>query len=204
MKLEQIHTPIDIWQKAILEERNQPPHKSMIECIQKYHPSINNVLILGDASMVNAKYLIDTLDVGRVVDVDSSPVLLDEVYFDKNDERLERHVKTFDSYKFPDSSFDFIYGKSISFNARAKNEKVLKGIMDSLTVDGIFFGVWLGKNSYVGKAEFWYDENEIREMYEKADLEIKEIVHNGPKEGNCLDGTVRIFENYRVVSCKRP
>lgn len=203
MNLEQIQTPLDIWRKAILSERNHPPHKSMIECIEKYNLLINNALILGDASMVNARYLIEEKGVGHVVDVDSSPVLLDEVYFDKNDERLERHVETFDTYKFPEATFDFIYGKSISFNKRDKNEDVLKGVTHALTNNGIFLAVWLGKNSYVGKAEFWYDENEIREMYENANLEIKEFVHNGPKEGNCLDGTVRIFEDYRVIACKQ-
>lgn len=147
--MEQIKFIEDIWRNAILAERNYPPHKTLINCLNKIDQQIEKALVLGDASMVNVKYLIEEVGVNQVVDVDSSPTLLDEVYFKKDDIRLKRIVKPFDEFKMPKDAFDFIYGKSISFNKRVRNDMLLKRINKALTTNGIFLAVWLGKNSTI-------------------------------------------------------
>lgn len=165
----------DPWRKAILSERERKGYEPMLEkALGEYAGERENALILGDASLVQADFLLEQHNFAHVVDVDSSPTLLDDVIVKRDDTRLERVVSTFDEYDFSEKEFDLVYGKSIAFNPKETVEALLKNITSTLTEKGIFYAVWAGeKDSY--RHGIFYTLDEIQDLYSEVGLEIMEM-----------------------------
>jgi hypothetical protein len=164
----------DPWRPAILAERKNRSMEKMLEnTLASYEGDRKNALILGDASLVQSHLLLEEQNFKHVVDVDSSPSLMDDDIVPVADLRLERIVSEFDKYEPAADTFDLIYGKSIAFNPKATIEEVLKKISLALTSTGIFYGTYGGEgDSY--RHEISYTLQEIKDLYQKANLQIIE------------------------------
>ncbi|MGA3193232.1 MAG: hypothetical protein ABSD73_12160 [Candidatus Bathyarchaeia archaeon] len=165
---------MDTWREAILTERKSNKiHEPMKKALSYTNGHRNNALILGDASLVQSKYLIEVEKFSRVVDVDISPALLDDGPVGRNDQRLERVVKPFDEFLPPTDTFDFIYGKSIAFNPKKTVRTLLDGLNHSLKSDGIFCAVWAAEGDSFRNVQ--YTEEELRRLYSNSGLEIIDL-----------------------------
>jgi len=187
----------DRWRKAILSEReNGAVHKPMIRGLSHFEGQKNAALILGDASLVQSKYLLDTAGFARVVDVDSSPTLLDDDIISLDDTRLTRVLLPFDQYEFPVNTFDFVYGKSIAFNPKETIKTVLKNIFDSLNNGGIYAGEYAAEGDSFRNV--FYTEEELNQLHMEAGFKIIAIIHppSIETEGLVRPGTahtIRVF-----------
>ena len=165
----------DPWREAILAERRRGGQEPMlVKALDNYGGKRENALILGDASLVQSNYLLEEQNFGHVVDVDSSPTLLDDVIVKKDDPRLERVLKTFDEYDPSSEKFDLIYGKSIAFNPKATIGKLLENLSNALNDGGIFYAVFAGDGD-IYRHGIFYSQKEIEELYAITNLEILEI-----------------------------
>src|SRR5690606_37090316 len=72
--------------------------------------------------------------------VDQSPLINDDYYVS---EKLHNHQMYFGEFHFPENTYDFIYGKSITFLKEEYLEEVLLKIEKSLKQDGVFLSTWL-------------------------------------------------------------
>lgn len=161
----------DPWRKAILSERSRGAHEQMIKGLEQYKGSRNHALTLGDASLVQANYLLTKAGFNMVTDVDSSPTLLDEEVISPNDRaKLKKVLSTFTDFEYPESEYDFIYGKSIAFTPKQEAAHVLKNISKSLKPGGIFSAVWAMDGDSFRK-EF-YTKQELESLYEETSLDI--------------------------------
>ena len=129
----------DIWKQAILSERKGSVHPTMIRALDKVVHK-ESALILGDACKVNSRYLIEESGFQNVDNVDSSPLINDDYYVS---EKLHNHEALFGDFNFPENSYDFIYGKSITFLHEKILEKTLLKIEQSLKQGGVFISTWL-------------------------------------------------------------
>ena len=172
------------WKNAILAERKSGVVQSeMIESLSFLQEDRNSSLILGDACMINSKYLLDN-GFNSVVDVDSSPLLLDDEIVPVNDTRLNRVVLKFSEYEPADSRFDFIYGKSIAFNSKDTTPDLLYKLSNSLTENGVFSAVWAAEGDTFRSV--FYTKEELEKLYNDAGLEIIKIIDTGIKENKGL------------------
>lgn len=181
----------DAWEQAILLERNQSVHLSMIRSLDQVTRK-ESALILGDACKVNSRYLIEESGFQSVDNVDASPLINDDYYVS---EKLHNHEMVFGGFHFPESKYDFIYGKSISFLHKEILEKTLLKIEKSLKQDGIFTSIWLlPKNTMVSIGK--WEKERIEKALENLQLTIlsqQEILQEGKnlggKEGvsHCLE-----------------
>ncbi len=185
----------DPWRKAILVERENPRYDPMlIGALDMYEGERNNALILGDASLVQAEYLIEKERFGHVVDVDLSPTLLDDEIVRKDDSRLERIVLPFDQYDPSTEKFDLIYGKSIAFNPKETIQEVLKRLSEALSDEGMIFAIWAGEGDSFRKG-IAYSSEEIKNLYDQSDLEILKMKEfNRSDAGLIRPGTVHEFK----------
>ena len=164
----------DPWREAILAERKYSGHEPMlVNALNDYGGKRDNALILGDASLVQAEYLLEKKNFIHIIDVDVSPTLLDDEIIQKDDTRLERIVLPFDQYDPSGEKFDLIYGKSIAFNPKETIQKVLQGLSESLNEEGIFFATW-GAEGDSYRHGIFYSLEEINNLYSNANLEIIE------------------------------
>jgi hypothetical protein len=190
----------DNWRNAILQERENLTHDKLLqEILSKYEGGRTNALILGDASLVQAKYFLETEHFSHVVDVDSSPTLLDEVFFEKDDKRIEKVLLPFDRY-VPSQNFDFIYGKSIAFNQKTTTQTLLNTLRDHLEEDGLLYAVWGGEgDSYRRGIE--YSLEELQELHQKAGLSIVRVEEKDEAVESLLNRSGR-GHTYRILAKK--
>ena len=162
----------DEWRDAILKEReNKSIDPFLKEILLSYKGERKNALLLGDASLVQSNWFLNDQGFEHVVDVDSSPSLLDDEIVPLSDTRLERVMTTFDLYDSKGQEFDCIYGKSIAFNPKELTPNLLKDLSRTLTNDGVFYAVWAGAgDSY--RQGISYTEEEIESLYKDAGFEI--------------------------------
>jgi hypothetical protein len=162
---------IDRWRPAILAERKYNyVHSVMIDSVERYIPVRKNALLLGDASLIQSKYLLDIGKFSHVTNVDCSPTLLDDEIISLSDKRLERVVETFDQYDFSSRTFNFVYGKSIAFNPKPTVFSLVAQIEQSLDTDGIFAAVWAGSADTFRPIH--YSKEELLHLYKSNNLEI--------------------------------
>ncbi len=160
----------DSWRDAILAERQlNHVHTVMHEGLAHLHGERNRALILGDASLVQAKHLSEVEHFPEVVVVDASPTLMD-AGAGIDDNKITRVMSNFDRYDLPQSSFDFIYGKSIGFNPKRTVPPLLKKIHAGLRDEGVFVAVWAGHQDTYRPVH--YTDDEVRILYARAQLEI--------------------------------
>jgi hypothetical protein len=173
----------DPWRKAILAERANPTvHPIMIRALEHVHLK-NKCLLLGDASLVQSKYLLEVANFDQVINVDSSPTLLDNGYITSN-KKLKTVCRQFINYDFEDRFFNFIYGKSIAFNPKNTIFELMKKIQESLTLNGIFAAVWAAQWDDFRKIH--YTNDELLEMYRLSNFEIIDFKENHPTKVNGL------------------
>jgi len=179
----------DKWRPAILAEREKNKiHHYLITALQ-FVKEKDSALILGDASLIQTKYLIEEAGFKQVIDVDSSPSILDNgILTDNQDGFVTRIISTFEEYNPPINSFDFVYGKSIAFVKKSDLEKVLNQICLSLKQNGIFSAVWgLSGDSFRPKL----DQQTLERIYNNAGFEIiKKDFEQAEKRGLITMGTV--------------
>lgn len=179
--MESISQNRDHWREAILKEReNGKIHPYMLFGLKHVkNTAESNALVLGDASLIQCRYLLEISHFNHVTDVDLSPTLLDDgVLSQLTESKITRTVSRFDTYDFPLQAFDFIYGKSIAFNPKETLGTLLSKISDSLTDHGIFCAVYgLESDSFRPKQ---YTREEILNLYNKNKLEILEAEVEGP------------------------
>lgn len=175
----------NIWERAILIERNHSPQSLLIKTLDKitHHDS---ALILGDACKVNSKYLIEQAGFKNVDNVDASPLINDDYYAS---EKLHNYEMLFGAFDFPENKYDFIYGKSITFLLPKLLEKTILKIENSLKKDGIFASVWFLPKSTMVSNDNW-EKDVIENVFKKTNLTIISIIENciatknlGGKEG---------------------
>ena len=156
--------PSDTWRRAILSERKQGVHQYLIQGLKHYTGPRNHTLVLGDASLIQANYLLTEGGFGLVTDVDSSPTLLDEeVVAPENRKKLKKCLVTFSDFDYPKQEYDFIYGKSIAFTPKKNVGEVLLKIANSLKSHGVFVSVWAMEGDSFRK-EF-YTKEELQALY---------------------------------------
>ena len=155
----------DKWERAILLERERPPHPTMIDSLTEVLDK-DSALILGDACKVNSKFLIEQAGFQSVDNVDQSPLINDDYYIS---DKLHNHQVLFGDFDFPENKYDFIYGKSISFLKPKILEKILIKIKESLKPGGIFTSIWLLPKTTVASHGIWEKET-IEKALEKTNF----------------------------------
>ncbi len=153
-----------MWAKAIQAERNLPPHSSMIVGLG-FLPTENrqNACILGDACCINSRYLIEEAKFSHVDNIDRSPLLLDGFY---ESPKLTKHNMLFGSYEFPQNTYDFVYGKSITFALEHLLPRMISNIIESLNIGGIFTAEWCLEQNEQGPASLAnHEQSTIEKLY---------------------------------------
>jgi hypothetical protein len=195
-------TPTDKWRKAILKEReNAHIQPLLMATVKKINPNQrHSALVLGDASLVYVKYLLDIARFKHVVDVDASPSLMDDEFGLGADIRLKRVQSPFDKYQpAAGELFDLVYGKSIAFNPKDTIVELLKTIKAVLTTQGVFAAEFAGEKDTFRKIH--YTNEELHKLFTDAgfgDIQIKELL---PKN---ITGLVRegVTHTFRVLTKK--
>lgn len=160
----------DPWRQAILEERKHIYLDPLLEqVLENYEGSKDTALVLGDASLVQSSLLCKK-GFKHIVDVDSSPSLMDDDIVSITDHRVERVLSEFDQYH-PKGSFDLIYGKSIAFNPKETTPKLLQTLSEALTENGILYAVWGGEGDSF-RENIVYSLEELERLYAEANLKI--------------------------------
>lgn len=175
----------DPWRKAILVERQQGVHPRLINLVSSLVGTRDAALLLGDASLVQARYLLDDARFAKVVDVDASPSLLDDEVPNESNQRLERILTSFEQYAPPAGTFNLVYGKSIAFTLKESAPNLLEKISASLKDENSLFGATWALEGDTARREF-YTEDEIKSMYADAGLEVLRTRTNGPIEAQGL------------------
>lgn len=192
----------DIWRPAILSERQKgETYKSMLRALKYVGEVRDRALVLGDASLIQSKYLVEGAGFKHVVDVDSSPSIMDDDVISKDDTRVERIVQTFDGIVVDENSFDFIYGKSIAFNPKESIQSLLARLASSLKDGAVFCAVWAGEGDDF--REEHYSEEELRELYSKNDLEIVLFEDGGLKKSEGLLGSIKMGHQILIIAKKK-
>jgi SAM-dependent methyltransferase len=168
----------DPWRLSILAERGrEPAHTIMKKALLLLERPKNDALILGDASLIQSRHLIEEAGFKSVVDVDISPSLLDDFY---EHERLKKELSAFERYEPPQASFDFIYGKSISFYPKENIPEYLKQLKASLRDNGVFAAEWARQEDTFSRQRYALEE--IDAMYEASGFEIVEMITGPPRD----------------------
>jgi SAM-dependent methyltransferase len=187
----------DPWREAILVERKHLHMEKMLKHIlDSYEGERKNALVLGDASLVQSLLLLEKQKFEHIVDVDSSPSLMDDDIISINDPRLERVLSDFDKYDLPVDSFDLVYGKSIAFNPKETTPLLLEKISQSLKESGLFYATWAGEGDSFREG-IYYSFDELKRMYENSNLaifekQIKDIPMEGLLGGKGRAHTIKI------------
>lgn len=192
----------DPWRKAILKEREIARiSKTLKSALSKYEGDHKNALILGDASLVQSRFFLEEEKFEHVVNVDSSPSIMDNEIVSIQDQRLERFQKEFDEYDFDQKKFDFVYGKSIAFNPKETVEDLLKNIAASLNEKGMFYALYGGEgDSYRDGISYTWDE--IQKLYNDNHLQIVDYKEVDREVEGILNRQGRQHE-FRVTAIKK-
>ncbi len=178
----------DPWAELVRRERELGEvHQRMLLALQYVKGERDAALVLGDASKVQAKYLLEQAGFGLVTDVDISPSLEDNEVVPLSEERLRRIVSPFDGYVPPEESFNFIYGKSLAFNPKETTSDVLLRMRDALTGDGVFSAAWAGE--YDEFRSKHYSQEELEQLYIQSGLHILHMDNRTPEEVRGLNST---------------
>ncbi|MBI3494835.1 class I SAM-dependent methyltransferase [Candidatus Saccharibacteria bacterium] len=191
--------PGNYWDSSIESERVKPAHYTLEDACKEYAHS--NVLILGDASKVNAAWLINEAGTNHVTVVDSSHMLLDENVLSPDNPKLTCIKSDFTEYKpTTNDSFDMVYGKSITFCPKSYIRSLLELIHECLELNGIFIATFGGKEDSFRHEN--YTRVELIELLEGAGFELINIEEVGPEQsaGLVVPGTQHYF---RVTSQRR-
>ncbi len=161
-----VNKKIDTWEKGIILERDLSSQGLLIKSIDYVHKK-DNALILGDACQVNSKYLGETAGFKHIDNVDISPMVLDKFY---PSEKVTPYKTTFGMFEYPEDKYDFVYGKSITFSKREAMLDILKGIVSSLHVGGIFSATFYLKGTeYLPKFGL-FEKEEIETLLAQTGL----------------------------------
>ncbi len=178
----------DPWVELVRRERELGEvHERMLLALQYVKGERDAALVLGDASKVQAKYLLEQAGFGLVTDVDISPSLGDDEVVPLSEERLKRIVSPFDGYMPPEESFNFIYGKSLAFNPKETTPEVLLRMQLALTEGGIFSAAWAGE--YDEFRSKHYSQEELEQLYIQSGLHILHMDNRTPEEVRGLNST---------------
>lgn len=155
-----------IWRNAILVERERPPQALLTEAVN-YVENKNNALILGDACQVNSKYLIEEIGFQEVDNVDYSPTLLDGYY---DSPKMKKFKEAFEDFNYPKDTYDFIYGKSLSFVKKEHAKEVIERLTESLHIGSIFSAIfYLPEQTFIPSHGIW-TRKEIEELFNNTGL----------------------------------
>ncbi|MDB5188519.1 MAG: hypothetical protein JWM92_117 [Candidatus Nomurabacteria bacterium] len=130
----------------------------------------NKALVLGDVSLIQSKYLLESANFSNVTVVDANQALFDEEVIPISDDRLERVQMEFQHYEFPLSLFDFIYGKTIANTPKDIAQTIMSKIERSLTFHGIFCAVWASKGDTFRPIH--YSKPQLVHLYEENGFKI--------------------------------
>lgn len=178
----------DPWVELVRKERELGEvHERMLLALQYVQGKRDAALVLGDASKIQAKYLLEQADFGSVIDVDISPSLVDDEVIPLSEGRLKRIVSPFDGYMPPEESFNFIYGKSLAFNPKETTPEVLLRMHVALTEGGIFSAAWAGEHDEFRSKH--YSQEELEQLYSQSGLRILHMDNRTPREVQGLSST---------------
>lgn len=188
----------DPWEKLILRERELTDlHPFLLETLEEFKPPLQNVLVLGDASHVQVRHLLQ-MGAQYVVDVDSSPIVLKpEPEIDKSKVNLIH--STFADYAPPNDYFSFIYGKSTAFNPKDTTPNLLTNVKDSLTQDGIFAAYWAGPHDRFRSIR--YELEKLLNLYEQAGMQVLKQQEINKARSQGLVST-KALHTYRITAKK--
>jgi SAM-dependent methyltransferase len=188
----------DPWEKAILLERKFPPQPSLLKTIS-YLQNKNNALILGDACQINSRYLIEKIGFEHIDNIDGSPVILDQFY---DSPKMSVYNLFFPQFHYPENTYDFVYGKSLTFIKPEYIEDILKKIAASLKIGGIFSSVWnLPQSTRKSVFSGIWEKNDIERYLQETGLIItssEEII----EESKSLSGELGLEHRLEIIMRK--
>lgn len=168
---------------VIVERRLNQVHKILRNTVSHINPARRNAaLILGDASLVQSRFLLSDAGFRKVVNVDADHHLLDNEVVSITDSRLLRILSRFDRFDPSQFSFDLIYGKSIAFNPKETIVSVLSGLWQSLSINGIYAGVFALHDDEFRPIEVLYTLKEIKMVHESAGMELYSLNEHAPRQ----------------------
>lgn len=173
--------PKTAWHDAIMAERSLGnighDHSTsyLNKPLDKYvmYEQRENCLVLGDASHVVTKGLVEKKFFEHAVVVDSDPLVLDDYLFGKDDGRFTKIMSDFMDYIPPEDTFNFVYGKSVAFIPKEKISEFLSRIYKCLKKQGIFCSVLVGEKDTFRQVH--YTKKEIEDLYKESNLHILDL-----------------------------
>ena len=130
------------WSSFYESTKELPPHESLVQALELV-PVREAVLDLGAGAMRDTKLLLKA-GFEKVVALDAEPINQNN---EISDVRLEVVIEPFESYTFPEDSFDLVNAQfSLPFTSPDAFDDVFNKLQASLKKGGIFVGQFFGKN----------------------------------------------------------
>jgi len=185
------------WSGFYESTKELPPHESLVQAIELVSER-EAALDLGAGAMRDTKFLLKT-GFEKVVALDAEPInQLDEI----SDIRLEIVTEPFESYEFPEDSFDVVNAQfSLPFTSPNSFEEVFNKLQASLKKGGIFVGQFFGKHdewSANPKMTFQSIE-EVRELL--SNMEVLKLEER-EEDGTTAAGTPKHWHVFYITARK--
>jgi len=185
------------WTRVYESTKELPPHESLFQALELVRER-EAALDLGAGAMRDTKLL---LKVGfeKVVAVDSEPI---NQHNEISDDRLEIVVQRFESYDFPEDSFNVVNAQfSLPFTSPTCFNTVFDKLKSSLMPGGIFVGQLFGKNDEWSsdKKMTFHSLEEVQNLFSRMEIlgfEEKE------QDGTTAAGTQKHWHVFQITARK--
>jgi SAM-dependent methyltransferase len=131
------------WQEYYKQTKEDPPRESLVRAMELVEEK-EEALDLGAGALNDTKYLLEE-GFQKVIAIDREPSVK-ELGQEINSEKLEIVISSFESFEFPENTFDLINAQySLPFIPPESFNEVFKKIKSSLKTGGIFVGQLFGE-----------------------------------------------------------
>ena len=186
------------WTGFYESTKELPPHELLVQALELVSER-EAALDLGAGAMRDTKLLLKA-GFEKVVAVDAEQINQQN---EISDGRLEIVVEPFESYEFPENSFDLVNAQfSLPFTSPESFENVFKKLQTSLKKGGIFVGQFFGKNDeWRGNPKMTFHSlEEAQQLLSK--MEILKIEEK-EQDGSTAAGTPKHWHVFHITARKQ-